>query len=491
MTVRVRFAPSPTGKMHIGNLRNAFFDYFYARATGGKFLLRIEDTDQGRSTEGSIQNIYDTLRWLGLSWDEGPDVGGPFGPYVQSERNAVYGDYAAKLVSAGHAYRCYCSPERLEAVRKEQTEKKLPVIGYDRHCRDLTETQRAEYDEQGLKPVIRLRIPLESVTVFRDEILGDIEKANIDINPDPVLLKSDGFPTYHLANVIDDHLMEITHVIRSQEWLSSGPIHLHLYQAFGWEPPKYYHPPLILGKDGHKLAKRHGSTTLDEFREKGYLPEAIVNYVTLLGWSYDDTREFFSREEFEKLFTLDKLSKSSAVFDYKKLDWFNGQYMRKLEPADLRDRLVPFMQQAGLFASPPTEAERKTLLDIVPLIRERLTLLSDCASWTSFFFEDVSIADPAELVPKKGTPEKTLETLTALNTSLAGFEGKSEEELESDFKALAEKLGVKLGDLLMPLRVALTGTTKSPPLMGSMLILGKDKVEARLSAAIALLGEKV
>ncbi len=491
MTVRVRFAPSPTGKMHIGNLRNAFFDYFFARTAGGKFLLRIEDTDQGRSTEGSIQNIYDTLRWLGLSWDEGPDVGGPFGPYVQSERNALYGEYAGKLLAAGRAYRCYCSPERLAAVRREQSDQKLSVIGYDRHCRDLTEAQRAEYERQGVRPVVRLRVPLEGVTVFRDEILGDIEKANVDVNPDPVLLKSDGFPTYHLANVVDDHLMEITHVLRSQEWLSSGPIHILLYRAFGWEPPKYYHPPLILGKDGHKLAKRHGSTTMDEFREKGYLPEAIVNYVTLLGWSYDGEKELFTAEELGKLFSLERISKSPAVFDYQKLDWFNGQYLRKLEPADLRDRLVPFMQKAGLIASPATEAEKQALLDIVPLIRERLSVLSDCATWTSFFFKDVAVADPAELVPKKGTPEKTRAALEALKTSLAGFEGKSEDQIETDFRALAERLGVKLGDLLMPLRVALTGTKVSPPLVGAMRVLGREKIESRLSAAIALLGKKV
>jgi glutamyl-tRNA synthetase len=490
MTVRVRFAPSPTGKVHIGGVRTALFDYFAARSAGGKFILRLEDTDQGRSSEGSIQNIYDTFAWLGIHWDEGPDVGGPFGPYVQSERHAIYREHAEHLVAAGHAYRCYCSPERLDVLRKEQAEKKLP-IGYDRHCRGLTDAQRAEYEKQGVKPVVRLKIPLEGFTLFHDELLGDIEKANVDINPDPVLLKSDGFPTYHLANVIDDHLMEITHVFRAQEWLSSGPIHILLYRAFGWEPPKFYHPPLVLGADGHKLSKRHGDTSADEFRAKGYLPEAIINYVTLLGWSYDDTREFFTREELEKLFTLEKLSKSSAVFDHKKLDWFNGQYMRKLDPADLRDRLVPFMQKAGLVGSPASEAERRTLLEIVPLIRERLTVLSECAAWTGFFFEEVALADPAELVPKKSTPEKARETLEALTGALAGFEAKSDDALEADFKALAEKLGVKLGDLLMPLRVALTGTKVSPPLVGSMRILGKAKVEARLAAAIALLGKKV
>jgi glutamyl-tRNA synthetase len=490
MTVRVRYAPSPTGKMHIGNLRNAFYDYFYARATGGKFILRIEDTDQGRSTEGSVQNIYDTLAWLGLCWDEGPDIGGPFGPYVQSERFDLYRKYAGELLEQGHAYRCYCSPERLDALRKEQSEKKLP-IGYDRHCRDITPEQRTALEKPDAKSVIRLKIPLTGSTIFHDELLGDIEKANIDINPDPVLIKSDGFPTYHLANVIDDHFMEITHVLRAQEWLSSGPIHLLLYQAFGWQPPKYYHPPLVLGADGHKLSKRHGDTSVDQFREKGYLPEAVLNYVTLLGWSYDDSREFFTREEFERLFSLEKLSKSPAVFDYKKLDWFNGQYMRKLTPADLRNRLIPFMQQASLIGAPASEAEKETILAIIPLIRERLTVLSDCAAWTGFFFKNVAVADASELVPKKGTPETARQILETLQGILPGLLEKPEAAIEEEFKKTAEALGVKLGDLLMPLRVALTGTKVSPPLVGSMRILGREKIQARLQAAIALLDKKV
>jgi glutamyl-tRNA synthetase len=490
MTVRVRYAPSPTGKQHIGSIRTALHDYFAARATGGKFILRIEDTDQGRSTDGSIQNIYDTFRWLGITWDEGPDVGGPYAPYVQSERFDLYKKYAQQLMNDGHAYRCFCSSERLDAMRKEQTEKKLP-IGYDRHCREFSAGERTELETKGLKSVVRLKIPLAGVTVFHDELLGDIEKANTDINPDPVLLKSDGFPTYHLANVIDDHLMEITHVVRAQEWLSSGPIHIILYRAFGWQPPKFYHPPLVMGADGHKLSKRHGDTSVDEFRAKGYLPEAIINYVTLLGWSYDDTREFFTREEFEKLFTLDKLSKSSAVFDYKKLDWFNGQYIRKLEPAELGDRLIPFMQTAGLIGDPATDAERKKLLAIIPLIRERLIVLSEITSWTAFFFRDIAVADPAELVPKKSTPETAIKIIETLKSVIPGLLDKPESEVEEEFRKTAEALGVKLGDLLMPLRVALTGTKVSPPLVGSLAILGRETIDRRLAAAIALLGKKV
>jgi glutamyl-tRNA synthetase len=489
MSVRVRYAPSPTGKQHIGGIRTALYDYFAAKATGGKFILRIEDTDQSRSTAGSIQNIYDTFAWLGVHWDEGPDVGGPLGPYVQSERFELYKKHAQRLVDSGHAYRCYCTSERLETVRNGQTKKKLPLIGYDRHCRDLTAEQRVEYEKQGKPSVIRLKIPLEGTTVFHDELLGDMEKANTDINPDPILIKSDGFPTYHLANVVDDHLMEITHVLRSQEWLSSGPIHMILYQAFGWKPPQFYHPPMVMGKDGHKLSKRHGDTSVDEFRDKGYLPEAILNYITLLGWSYDDSREFFTREELEKLFTLDKLSKSSTVFDYKKLDWFNGMYIRKLKSAELCQRLIPFMQRAGILSSPVTETERQKLMEIIPLIRERLTTLSECVPWTIFFFRETVIADAAEFIPKKSNPDEAKNILKTLKELLPNILDKPETEIENELRQTAERLDIKLGSLLMPLRMALTGSKVSPPLVGSIRIIGLDIVMKRLEAAIVLLSK--
>jgi glutamyl-tRNA synthetase len=487
MSVRVRYAPSPTGKQHIGGVRTALFNYFFARSQGGKFILRIEDTDRERSTPEALQDIYDTFAWLGIHWDEGPDVGGPFTPYVQSERFELYKKYAGMLVETGHAYHCYCSSERLEKMREEQAVKKLPQ-GYDRKCRSLTPKEKADCEKQGLKSVIRFKIPLEGQTVFHDELLGDIEKANIDINPDPVLLKSDGFPTYHLANIVDDHLMEITHVLRSQEWLSSVPIHVLLYKAFGWAPPKFCHLPMVMGEDGHKLSKRHGATSLIEFREKGYLAEALITYVSLLGWSYDDTKEFFTTQEFEKLFSLEKLTKSSAVFDYKKLDWFNGQYIRKLTAEELCEKLIPFLQKAGLIAAPAGDGDRKTALAMIPLIRERLSVLSEAAQMTAFLFQDIPPASPDELVPKKLDKAKTIEILTAIITVIIDIESKTDEQLEADFKLLGEKLAVKLGDLLMPLRVALTGSKVSPPLIGSLRILGAKSVIARIDAAIALLG---
>ena len=277
MNVRVRYAPSPTGLQHIGGVRTALFNYFFARTNGGKFILRVEDTDRERYSDESLQDLYDTLDWLGVKWDEGPVVGGPYGPYIQSERFAIYQEYAKKLVDMGKAYYCYCSAERLEALRQKQIEEKSPVQGYDGHCRDLTAEQRAELEAQGIKPVIRLKVPREGSTTFHDVLMGDITRENKDISPDPVLLKSDGFPTYHLANVIDDHLMGITHIMRAQEWIPSGPLHVILYEAFGWEVPTYCHLPMVMGNDGHKLSKRHGSTSVRDFRKKGYLPEALLN----------------------------------------------------------------------------------------------------------------------------------------------------------------------------------------------------------------------
>lgn len=489
MSVRVRYAPSPTGKQHIGGVRTALFNYFFARSQGGQFLLRIEDTDRERSTPESLQDIYDTFAWLGIHWDEGPDNGGPHGPYIQSERFECYRQHAEDLITGGHAYKCFCTAQRLETLRAEQTAKKLN-IGYDRRCRDLSAKECEELEKSNAKFVIRFKIPLEGSTTFHDELLGDIQKANGDINPDPVLIKSDGFPTYHLANIIDDHLMEITHVLRSQEWISSGPLHILLYNAFGWTAPKFCHLPMVLGEDGHKLSKRHGATSLIEFREKGYLPEALINYISLLGWSYDDTQEFFTVAELEKLFSLEKLSKSGAIFNYKKLDWFNGMYLRKLSVVRLVELVTPWLQKPGVLANPVTEAEKKTLLDVVPLIRERLTVLSETAAWCSFFFKDPGSYAAEELVPKKLDPPKTITVLQELKSVLAGFEKKTDEENEELFRAAAEKLGCKLGDFLMPLRVALTGSKVSPPLLGSMRVLGWGKILSRIDAAIALLNEK-
>jgi glutamyl-tRNA synthetase len=487
MSVRVRYAPSPTGKQHIGGIRTALFNYFFARAKNGTFILRIEDTDRERFQEDALQDLYDTFRWLGISWDEGPDKGGPFGPYFQSERKDMYTVYAHQLVEHDAAYYCYCTPDRLDTLRKEQQKRKKGETGYDRHCRDLSDAERDALEQKGTPKVIRLKIPLDGEVSFYDEILGDIKTLNKDISPDPVLLKSDGFPTYHLANVVDDHLMEITHIFRAQEWLPSVPLYIIMYKAFGWEPPKFCHLPMVLGNDGHKLSKRHGSTSVSEFREKGYLPEAVINYVSLLGWAYDDSREFFTCTDLEQLFTLEKLNKAPAVFDYKKLDWFNGQYIRKKSDEEIISLILPYLKKAGFVHDPFTETEEKIINGLPGLVRERLHILSDVTGLTRFLFNEVAVDDPADLIPKRLDQEKTMEVLQACASLLAGFASRSDEENETLFRDKASDLEVKLGDFLLPLRVALTGSRVSPPLFESIRLLGSGKAEQRVNQALSLL----
>ncbi|UCF97696.1 MAG: glutamate--tRNA ligase [Spirochaetaceae bacterium] len=486
MKVRVRYAPSPTGFQHIGGVRTALFNYLFARAKGGEFVLRIEDTDRERYQQEAMEDIYNTFDWLGFHWDEGPDIGGPLGPYVQSERVALYREHAQRLVESGHAYPCYCSHERLEELKAEQRRKNAP-LGYDRRCRELSPSRRQESERQGITPVIRFKVPLEGSTTAADQLLGSIETGNTEINPDPVLLKSDGFPTYHLANVVDDHLMEITHIMRAQEWLPSMPLHVLLYAAFGWQPPHYCHLPMVLGADGQKLSKRHGATRVFEFKEKGYLPEAVLNYIALLGWSFDDSREFFTLKELQELFSLDRLNKSPAVFDYKKLDWFNGMYIRKAATRNLAERLLPFLQARGWISERPSAGELERVEALIPLIQERLTVLSDVVPLVAFLFEEVSAPPAEELIPKRLDPKRTVLVLRTVCSLLADFEKHSDEENEQRFRQTAEDLGVKLGDLLMPVRVALTGSRVSPPLFESIRVLGMAETLARLESALGTL----
>jgi glutamyl-tRNA synthetase len=488
MSVRVRYAPSPTGYQHIGGVRTALFNYLFARARGGEFILRIEDTDRERYSADALEDIYATFDWLGFHWDEGPDIGGPCEPYFQSQRIELYQDYARRLVDSGHAYRCYCSAERLAELRQErQAAKQSP--GYDRRCRQLSAEERKVYEARGEGGVIRFKVPLEGSTGFHDELLGNIERANIDINPDPVLLKSDGFPTYHLANVIDDHLMGITHIMRAQEWLSSGPLHVLLYRALDWKPPIYIHLPMVMGPDGQKLSKRHGSTRVGEFRDKGYLPEAVINYLALLGWSYDDSREFFSCRELRELFSVDRLNKAPAVFDYKKLEWFNGMYIRKLAPRRLAELLLPYLQQSGLVGATLSEEEERLLQGAVPLVQERLNVLSEVSPWLAFLFQDTLSYAPEDLIPKRLDRQRTLKALERLRALLKAQGGKTAGDLEEHLRGLAAELEIKLGDLLMPLRVAVTGRRTSPPLLESMALLGQKTTLARLEQAAARLAD--
>lgn len=488
MEVRVRYAPSPTGLQHIGGVRTALFNYFFAKTNGGKFILRVEDTDRERYSDESLQDLYDTLDWLGIKWDEGPVVGGPYGPYIQSERLPIYQEYAKKLVDMGKAYYCYCTPERLEALRQKQIEEKSPVQGYDGHCRNLTAEERAALEAKGIKPVIRLKVPKEGSTTFHDILMGDVTRENKDVSPDPVLLKSDGYPTYHLANVIDDHLMGITHIMRAQEWIPSGPLHVLLYEAFGWQVPIYCHLPMVMGNDGHKLSKRHGSTSVRDFRKKGYLPEALLNYVSLVGWSYDGEKEFFSREELEKCFALEKINKASGIFDYQKLDWFNAQYIRRKSNEELATLLMPYLKEAGRL----TDADYDKLLAFVPGVRDRLTLLSDVVEMTAFL-EDHGEPDAAMLIPKKMDASTTLTSLKAVYELIKAELGtsKTDDDIQQDLCDLAQKLGIKNAGVFNPLRAAVTGLQVSPPPFSCIHLLGNEESYRRIERAINALEKEV
>ena len=485
MTVRVRYAPSPTGLQHIGGVRSALFNYLYARSQGGVFVLRIEDTDQQRYNDESLQDIYDTFDWLGIRWDEGPDVGGEYGPYVQSERAELYAKYAQQLLDAGLAYYAYDTAEDLLAQRETRDGKS----GYDRTFRDLSEQELATYRDRGIRPVVRFKVPLEGVTTLRDIVLGEMSWGNSDVVADPVLLKSDGLPTYHLANVVDDHLMGITHIMRAQEWIPSAPLHVLLYDAFGWEPPVFCHLPIVVGEDGQKLSKRHGATRVLEFRERGYLPEAVINYLARVGWSYDDKQEIFSREELERIFSLEKINKAPAVFDYRKLEWLNGHYIRERSVDSLLEAILPFVTKAGLVADPPSDEEIATVRGSIPLIQERLKYLSDAPDVIRFLFEEPDDFDPDEMVPKKLDRAQTAGLLEQVLPLVRRIPGNTDDENEELFRARADELDTKLGNLLMPLRVAVTGSRVSPPLFGSIRLVGAQRAEERVAKALQRLKE--
>lgn len=490
MEVRVRYAPSPTGLQHIGGIRTALFNYFFAKSMGGKFILRVEDTDRERFSEESLKDLYDTLEWLGINWDEGPEKGGDFGPYVQSERSELYRKYAQQLVDEGKAYHCFCTSERLSELREVQKKEKKNY-GYDRYCRDLSEEEVDKKKKEGLNSVIRLKIPLEGKTSFDDLILGTVTRKNKDISPDPVLMKSDGFPTYHLANVVDDHLMEITHILRAQEWIPSGAMHVLLYRAFGWEAPAYCHLPMVMGKDGQKLSKRHGSTSVVDFRKRGYLPEAIINYVTMVGWAYDDSREFFTKEELEKLFSLEKINKAPGVFDYKKLEWFNGQYIRKKSEAELIEEVLPYLKKDEIISEDVTVHEMKIIKNMMSLMTERLHFMSDISELSRFLFKDISSYTLTDIIPKKMDFEGTIRALEGARELVEGFSARSDEENEELFRKKSEEVKVKLGSMLMPLRVAISGSKVSPPIFGSLRLLGVEKALKRIDHVINLLKEAV
>ncbi len=479
--VRVRYAPSPTGAPHIGNIRTALFTWLFARHHGGKFIVRIEDTDQAREMENGLELILDSLRWLGLNWDEGPGVGGPYGPYSQSERLPRYQECARWLVDHGHAYKCYCSPERLEQMRKEQEARKQP-LGYDRKCRFMSEAERKEKEQSGIKPVIRLAVPLTGTTTYHDLIHGDVTFDNKAID-DQVLLKSDGFPTYHLAVVVDDHEMEITHITRGEEWLSSAPKHVLLYQAFGWPMPVLAQFPVIMGTDRKKLSKRHGAASLIDFRDQGYLPEAIINFLARLGWSYDDHTEIFSRDELITYFSLEKVHPSPAIFDMEKLNWLNGYYIRQLSVMELAPRVRPFLDAAGL------EVDNDVLLQVTPLIQTRIKTLKDAVGLTDFFFVARVHPTQEQMLGKTfvGHAAEAQDALRATGDTLQRLVPFDAPVIEQALRALAEKLNMKAAVLFTLIREAITAKPITPPLFDTIAVLGKERTLARLQQAIQIL----
>lgn len=490
---RVRFAPSPTGYLHLGGLRTALFNWLYARHTGGSFILRIEDTDQKRYNPESLDDLKRSLLWLGLQWDEGPDVGGPHAPYIQSERQPIYKTYAEQLIAAGKAYRCYCTAEELDAMREQQRAQGKPQ-GYDRRHRFITDQERAALEASGRPSVVRLAAPLDGTTVVNDLIRGAIEVENSSIL-DPVILKSDGLPTYHLAVVIDDHLMEITHVIRGEEWISSAPLHKLIYDAFGWEMPVLVHLPIILDPSGKgKMSKRKTVVAgkeylalVHEFIDAGYLPEAMFNFLTNVGWNYDPSQEVFTREDAIRRFDISEVNPAAGALPYPKLEWLNGIYIRALSPADLQERVAPFLaKQLGLDADELRRSPR--LAQLIPLLQERIKTLADAAAIVDWAFKDadaITYDDPALFVGKGLDPAQTLAVLRAGRALLAEATPFNAATLEPVFRAASESAGMKVGSYLTPFRVAITGRNVAPPLFESMEVLGQAETLRRIDNALA------
>ncbi len=475
-TVRVRVAPSPTGRPHVGTAYIALFNYAFAQHERGQFLLRIEDTDRERSTRESEEEIIRALKWLGLEWDEGPDVGGACGPYRQSERFDTYRAHAQTLLDTGHAYRCFCSPERLRKLR-EQQQKEKGFVGYDGKCRDLSEEEVQQKMDEGIPHTIRLKTPQSGETSFTDRIRGEISIPNDEID-DQVLIKSDGFPTYHLASVVDDYLMDISHVVRAEEWISSTPKHIILYDAFDWDPPVFIHLPLLRNKDKTKISKRKNPVSLDYYREEGYLREAMLNFLALMGYSLQEDREVFSLEEMIDEFTWDRVKTSGPVFDTEKLDWLNGEYIRALEPAELVERLLaePYTEH--------TDEDTEKLVEIVKLIQERIEKLSEFDQATNFFFEREDY-DPELLVPKKQSPELALEILNYMQETFQNIDDWGTETLEQTTREMCDLTDWKTGWIFMPLRIVITCREVSTPLFETMDILGKEECMGRFETAIA------
>lgn len=473
MTVRVRFAPSPTGELHIGSVRTILYNYLFAKQNGGTLILRIEDTDQTRFDANALPSIYDGLRWLGIGWDEGPREGGPHAPYVQSERLALYRRYAKEMVEAGTAYYCFCSKERLEQLRTAQAARK-EITKYDRFCR--TTDPREAADRASRDPhTIRLKVPDEGTVAIDDLVHGRVEWPLHTIE-DQVLQKSDGFPTYHLAVVVDDHAMAITHIMRGEEWLPSVPKHLLIFRAFGWDVPPMAHVPLVLGQDSKKLSKRHGATRVTEFREQGFLVEGLVNYLALVGWAPGSEDEIFSIDDLVARWRIEQVQKAGGKWDYERLRWFSGMWIRRLADDDLCDRILPFV---------PAEWDRRVIRAAVPHIKERMEQLTQARAYLGFLFSDEMPAEAARYLPKKRAAAETRDVLVRARDALARLEPFEPAAIGEALKRLGEETGWK--DINMAARLAVTGTNVGFGVYESIALLGRERALARLDRAASLL----
>jgi len=481
-SVRVRFAPSPTGPFHIGGARSALFNWLFARHYGGTFIVRVEDTDLERSTRESEENILAALRWLGMDWDEGVEVGGPHGPYRQTERLGIYRHYIEHLLQKGCAYRCYCTEEEL-AEERDALLKRGEMPRYLGRCRSLSQDECSRLEAVGRRPVIRFRVPEDKVINVKDLVRGDVSFECNGIG-DFIILKSDGIPTYNFAVVVDDHLMSVSHVIRAEEHLPNTPRQILLYEALNWTPPEFAHVSLILGKDRSKMSKRHGATAVEQYQEKGYLPEALDNFLALLGWSPGGEEEIFTLEELKQQFSLDRVAKSPAVFDLDKLNWLNGHYIRQAPLDKITDLAIPYLEKAGYISTPLSQNKYEWVKMVVDSVREYLTCLSEITSHVGIFFADKVEAEEEEAKEVLAGGQVPA-VLVALRDKVAAGGELTISEVKDILKGVSKETGAKGKQVFMPVRVALTGSTHGPDLNQVMVILGRDKICSRLDGALS------
>ena len=478
---RVRFAPSPTGYLHIGGLRTALYNYLYAKNQNGKIILRIEDTDRKRFVEGAVENLIETLSWAGINFDEGPKMGGKFSPYHQSERLDLYKQHAEKLISEGKAYYCFCTPERLQQLKEEQQKQKLPQAKYDKHCLHLSKNEIEEKLNSDVPFVIRLNVQAGKRIIFKDLIRETVEFETNNID-DQVLIKSDGFPTYHLANVVDDHLMEITHVIRGEEWLSSTPKHIILYNYFGWEKPVFAHLPLLLNPDKSKLSKRQGDVAVEDYREKGYLKEALINFVALLGWNNGDDKEIYEINELIEKFSLERVHKAGAVFNIEKLNWLNFEHLRKKSDEEVLKMLRDEIEKSEFDNSNFSD---DYLLKVITAMKERVSFVREYLSKSPYLFKAPESYEEQNL--KKRWKEDSAQLLEDLKKRFEKLINPVKEDFEKSLDELATELNIGKGKLVHPLRIAVSGVGEGPGIFDILSIIGKDETLSRINTVLSIL----